>query len=115
MLPEVFAVFVAKDWLDTDKLRLWVKRLPHGVFVLLTDENTESNVVLIRQLRCDCITYALVATPGRLRSRANYEAAIIARDEVMAAVAKHVVDFGELPGGPGRFHNHVAIVFQSTL
>lgn len=111
----MFAVFIAPDWLDMNALRIWAKQLPRDALVLLTDETKDGNAVLVRQLRCESIVYATASTPGRPRSRAEFEAAFKVRDEVMAAFASRVVDFGELPGGPERFDNRVAQVIKSTV
>ena len=109
---ETIAVFVAEDWFDIEPLRMWVKLQPKTALVLLTDDVTDANAALTRQMRCDGIVSAMIRTPSARRAPAEYAAAKVKRDQYMAAVATSVVDFGNVAGGPNRFAGKVAAVIK---
>jgi hypothetical protein len=100
---KIVAVFVAPTWTDQARLRLWAKTLEAVDMVLLTDDLSDGNVVIARQLKCSEIICALVRTPGVMRSLPALEGARRARDAKMALLASTIYDFGELPGGSERF------------
>lgn len=104
------AVFVAASWLSQAQLRDWVKSLADGTVVLLTDDLSDGNMVLLRQLKCSEVVVLVARTPGMMRSVQAIETAKRRRDEAMAAVADSVVDFGEMPGGSTRFAGQLTLV-----
>jgi hypothetical protein len=107
----VIAVFAAAAWTDQARLRLWAKTVGAAVVasqelqtvVLLTDDPSEANNVLARQLRCSNVVCAIVRTPGTMRSTIELGRARLRRDLAMAQLADAIFDFGEMSGGRRRF------------
>lgn len=90
---EIVAVFVAPVFLDAGRLRVWAKTQAQSLFVLLTDDPSEGNTILLRDLRCAGVVSAIVRTPGTQRSPAEREVARHRRDDYMAAAASKIVIF----------------------
>lgn len=95
------AAFVSPAWSDQSALRLWAKLLgsvseeyENLRIVLITDDASEGNAVLARQLRCSRIVCAVVRLPTVLRSQEALDKARHQRDSAMAMVADVVWDFG---------------------
>lgn len=89
------AVFVELAWTDQARLRLWAKQQnADTAFVLLTDEPSDGNTVLARQLRCSGVVAAIVRIPGVMRSVAELERARCLRDLSMLEVSDSIVMFG---------------------
>lgn len=93
--PSTVAVFVAPSYLDQARLRLWAKTVETEL-VLLTDDPTDANAVIARQLRCSGVSSAVVRVTGTLRSTLAIELARERRDHLMARLADKVIDFGKL-------------------
>lgn len=96
------AAFVSPLWKDQSALRLWAKLLGAKVateIVLITDDASEGNVVLARQLRCSGIVCAVVRLPTVLRSQEALDKARHQRDSAMAMVVDAVWDFGGVFAG----------------
>lgn len=107
---ETISLFVAEDWLDHTQLRQWVKQtLSQMAFVLITDDFSTANAVLLRELRCSGIVVGVVRTPGSQQSALELASARFRRDSYMAAHSKHIFDFGRMPGGPERFGRPVTV------
>lgn len=94
---QVVAVWVTTGWTDVARLRLWAKQVPTSFCILLTDDVTEANTVLARQLKCSDVTVGLIRLPGALRSADALWKARVRRDEVMVSLADEVVVFGSDP------------------
>lgn len=90
---EVVAVFVAPVYLDAGRLRIWAKTQARSLFVLLTDDPSEGNTILLRDLRCADVVTATVRTPGTQRAPAEREAAKLMRDDYMVAASARLVIF----------------------
>jgi hypothetical protein len=100
----VVSVFIALDWSDQASLRMWAKTMMLSEFlVLLTDEVTDGNAVLGRQLRCSGVVSASVRLPGLMRSELALEKARRLRDQTMARISDTIFDFGNVQGGLDRF------------
>jgi hypothetical protein len=96
-MAEVIAVFVASDWLDQPRLKVWAKKVPKDAVVLLTDDPSDGNTVLARQLRaCEELVIAVVRTPGTRRSPQSALDAWVKRDATMIAIADRIVVFGQM-------------------
>jgi hypothetical protein len=107
----IVAVFIAPTWHDQARLRRWAKSLDGTeAFVLLTDEPSEGNTVLLRQARCSGVIAAVVRVPGLMRSPQELQWARSRRDEMMARVAGSIVDFGDVVGGQSRFPGKQTLV-----
>lgn len=118
----VVAAFVALDWSDQGYLRLWAKTLRERsikwngpvTMVLLTDDVTDGNAVLTRQLRCSGIVSAAVRVPSTMRSQLELDRARLERDLTMANLADVVFDFGNVAGGTWRFPGKDTIVISRS-
>lgn len=108
----IVAVFIAPEWHDQAKLRRWAKSLEDSSteLVLMTDDASDGNAVLSRQLRCSGVVSAFVRVPGMMRSAAELQRARAKRDDAMASVATVIVDFGDLVGGQSRFSGKQTLV-----
>ena len=96
-MQPVVAVFVSPDFLDMGRLRVWAREVRSqapGTVALLTDDPSEANTVLARQLRCEGVVHGIVRTPTTLRSREQLETARRDRDTAMIELADAVVTFG---------------------
>jgi hypothetical protein len=112
-MAEVAAVFIAQGWSDQTFMRMWVKMLvKKPTMVLATDDVTDGNSVLLRQLRCSGIVAAVVRIPGVMRSAVELARARLQRDSAMAELATVIYDFGEMPGGVERFAGKQTIVVE---
>lgn len=97
-MQPVVAVFVSPDFVDMGRLRVWARQLhSHDArtVVLLTDDPTDANSVLGRQLRCEHVVHAVVRTATTLRGLNELEQARRDRDAAMIAIATEVVLFGD--------------------
>jgi hypothetical protein len=110
MDTERIAVFVSPGWTDDMRLRVWAKSLRPDVIVLLTDDPSEGNVVLMRQLKCSDTVCLIARIPGTMRSIRAVVDGKRRRDETMVSLATRVVDFGDLPGGSERFVGRQTLV-----
>jgi hypothetical protein len=107
----VIAAFVAPSWTDQARLRVWVKTIGAASaasqelqpLVLLTDDPSDGNNVLARQLRCSNVVCAIVRMPGTMKSTIELAKARLQRDLAMARLADVVFDFGVMSGGCRRF------------
>lgn len=96
------AVFVSPAWRDQAALRLWAKLLADPAstgnvkveLVLITDEASDGNSILARQLRCSGVVCAVVRLPTVLRSQQQLDEARSTRDTIMAKHVDLVWDFG---------------------
>lgn len=121
------AVFVSPLWKDQAAIRLWAKLLGgsrsgtsrvdktaptiRGIqveLVMITDDVSEGNAVLARQLRCSGIVCAVARLPTVLRSQSELDEARKQRDSTMAVVADAVWDFGGV--FVGTTHKPVTVV-----
>lgn len=110
-MNSVLAVFIAPGWSYQAIVRLWVKQLrQQPKMVLVTDDVTEGNTTLLRQLKCSSIVGAVVRMPGVMRSEAELERARLQRDAAMADLASIIYDFGDVPGGPNRFAGKQTVI-----
>ena len=92
-MSQVVAVFADPTWVDQAKLRLWAKTRTEGTVVLLTDDVTDANTVLARQLRCSGIVCMVARTPGTMRSEEEMRKSRAVRDRAMLELATEVVRF----------------------
>lgn len=92
--PRVVAVFVSEAWLDQARLRLWAKQQASaGPCILLTDDVTDANTVLARQLKCSGVVVAIMRGAGTLRSAEELVRSRVKRDATMMAVSDETVVF----------------------
>ena len=91
----VTAVFASALWVDQSRLRIWAKQTK-AALVLLTDDATDANVVLARQLRCSAVVAATVRVAGTLRSVQALTQGRAQRDEVMLQVSDEIVVFAQM-------------------
>ena len=93
--PRVIAAFASETWSDQARLRVWAKLFEgqSELCVLLTEESTDANVVLARQLRCSGVAVALMRAGGTLRSPPELRAARARRDVLAMRMADEIVVF----------------------
>lgn len=111
-------MFAAAAWTDQARLRLWAKTVGAAAVasqqlqtvVLLTDDPSEANNVLARQLRCSNVVCGIVRTPGTMRSTSELGRARLQRDLAIAQLADVIFDFGEMSGGSRRFPDKETLV-----
>lgn len=97
---DTVAVFAAVDYTDYGRIRVWAaQQSQKQMLVLVTDDPSEQNAVLVRQLRCYEVAYAVVHMSAVVRSLADMQTAQARRNRVMLEMASQVVTFGgfEIP------------------
>lgn len=103
MKHSLVGVFIADGFLDRELIQAYAKRVQDSTVILLTDDPSEGNSVMMRSLRCKRVVYGIIRCPGTFRSMDEFREAQKYRDACLAEMSDVIVDFGELPGGSSRF------------